>query len=93
MEGKLEVFGFHVGEPRAVPWGFWNWMAFQIINGHVRSSSIYVEGMKIGLGLVEAGKLDMRPLVTHRFPLRDINHAFEYATKKPEGFVKGVIAF
>jgi L-iditol 2-dehydrogenase len=93
MEGKLEVFGFHQGEPRSVPWGFWNWMAFDIINGHVRSARVYVEGMKIGLGLLESGKLVMKPLVTHRFSLNEINKAFETAAAKHEGFVKGVIAF
>ncbi len=93
MEGKLEVFGFHAGSPREVQWGYWNWMAFTIVNGHVRSAQTYVEGMKIGIGLLEAGKLNMEPLVTHRFPLQEINHAFEYAAAKNEGFVKGVIAF
>jgi threonine dehydrogenase-like Zn-dependent dehydrogenase len=93
MEGKLEVFGFHVGAPRLVPWGTWNWMAFTIINGHVRSSEIYVQGMKIGLRLLESGKLVMGPLITHRFPLDKINEAFNTAAEKREGFVKGVIAF
>jgi L-iditol 2-dehydrogenase len=93
MEGKLEVFGFHQGEPRSVPWGYWNWMAFHIINGHVRSAQVYVEGMKMGLGLLDAGKLNMEPLVTHRFALRDINRGFETAASKEEGFVKGIIAF
>lgn len=93
MEGKLEVFGFHQGEPRQVQMGFWNWMAFHIINGHVRSPRIYVEGMRIGLALLESGKLSMAPLVTHRFALSNINLAFETAAAKHEGFVKGVIAF
>ena len=93
MEGKLEVFGFHVGEDRAVPWGNWNWMAFQIINGHSRSAQIYVEGLQTGLALLEAGKLNMQPLVTHRFPLKDINDAFTMASAKKEGFVKGVVTF
>jgi len=91
MEGKLEVFGFHVGESRLVPWGFWNWMAFSIINGHVRSAEQYVQGMRTGLTMLEAGTLRMAPLVTHRFPLRDINRAFTVAAAKDEGFVKGVI--
>jgi threonine dehydrogenase-like Zn-dependent dehydrogenase len=93
MEGKLEVFGFHQGEPRKVNWGYWNWMAFQIINGHTRSGHIYVEGMRLGLRLLEDGKLDMRSLVTHRFPLEAINEAFEQASAKKEGFVKAVILF
>ncbi len=93
MEGKLEVFGFHQGAPRQVPWGWWNWMAFHIVNGHVRSSHIYVEGMRQGLGLLEAGELNMKPLVTHRFRLEEINAGFETAAAKREGFVKGVITF
>ena len=93
MEGKLEVFGFHVGDSRAVPWGNWNWMAFTIVNGHVRSSQVYVEGMNIGLRLLESAKLNMKPLITHHFPLEQINNAFDIAASKQEGFVKGVIAF
>lgn len=91
MEGKLEVFGFHQGARRQVDWGYWNWMAFQIVNGHTRTQSIYVEGMRIGLALVGEGGLRMEPLVTHRFSLKDINAGFETAASKPEGFVKGVV--
>lgn len=93
MEGKLEVFGFHQGEARQVNWGYWNWMAFQIINGHTRSPHIYVEGMRIGLQLLEMNKLKMKDLVTHYFPLTQINNAFEVAVKKPNDFIKGVITF
>lgn len=93
MEGKLEVFGFHQGTPRNVDWGWWNWMAFQIVNGHTRTQSIYVDGVRIGIEMMERGQLVMEPLVTHRFPLADINRGFEAAVSKQEGFVKGVIAF
>lgn len=93
MEGKLEVFGFHLGGRRTVDWAYWNWMAFQIVNGHTRSPHIYVEGMRIGVGLMEAGKLDMEPLVTHRFALEAINQGFRAAAAKEDGFVKGVITF
>jgi threonine dehydrogenase-like Zn-dependent dehydrogenase len=93
MEGKLQVFGFHQGSPRTVDWGWWNWMAFEIINGHTRTQSVYVDGMRLGIGMMERGVLDMAPLVTHRYELDAINEAFEAASAKPDGFVKGVIAF
>jgi 2-desacetyl-2-hydroxyethyl bacteriochlorophyllide A dehydrogenase len=93
MEGKLEVFGFHQGPPRTVPWGYWNWMAFNIINGHSRSEHVYVEGMRIGLSLLESGRLRMERLVTHRFTLEQMNLGFEQASTKPDGFVKGVLQF
>lgn len=93
MEGKLEIFGFHQGGRRTVDWGFWNWMAFDVVNGHTRNRSRYVEGMRIGIGMLEQGSLDMDPLVTHRFPLKEINEAFAMASAKDDGFVKGVITF
>ena len=93
MEGKLEVFGFHQGGLREVDWAFWNWMAFQIVNGHTRSQDVYVEGMRIGIGMIENGSLDMKPLVTHTYSLDNINQGFEDASAKLEGFVKGVISF
>ena len=55
--------------------------------------SVYVEGIRIGVALMESGQLDMAPLVTHRFPLADINRGFEAAVSKEEGFVKGVVTF
>jgi threonine dehydrogenase-like Zn-dependent dehydrogenase len=93
MEGKLEVFGFHVGGPRTVDWAFWNWMAFEVVNGHTRSQDVYVEGMRQGIGLLESGALNMEPLVTHRFDLAEINEGFRIAEAKPDGFVKGVVLF
>jgi threonine dehydrogenase-like Zn-dependent dehydrogenase len=93
MEGKLEVFGFHQGGRRTVDWGYWNWMAFQVVNGHTRERSKYVEGMRIGIKMMERGALKMEPLITHRFPLSRINEAFETASAKQNGFIKGIVTF
>ncbi len=93
MEGKLEVFGFHQGASRSVDWGHWNWMAFQIVNGHTRDPRVYVEGIRLGMGLIERGHLDMDPLVSHRFDLSEINRGFELASVKAEDFIKGVVTF
>ncbi|WP_420454362.1 alcohol dehydrogenase catalytic domain-containing protein [Rubrivirga sp.] len=93
QEGVLEVFGFHQGAPRQVDWGWWNWRAFRIVNGHTRNPDVYVEGIRLGLGMIERGDLDMGPLVTHRYALGQINDGFQAASAKEEGFIKGVIAF
>lgn len=93
MEGKIEIFGYHQGSHRIIDWGYWNWMAFQIVNGHTRNPDIYVEGMNIGLELLESGKLNMDKLVTHTFPFESINEGFQKAADKDPGFVKGVITF
>ena len=36
MSGKLAIVGYHLGAPRSVDLGRWNWrMAFQIVNMHL----------------------------------------------------------
>src|SRR5690349_4610990 len=91
MSGKVVIVGFHQGEPRQIPLGYWNWMAFQILNAHFREETTILRGMRIGMRLLASGRLSLEDLVTHRFPLRDIHQAFLAAHEKPEGFVKSTI--
>ncbi|MBN2413068.1 zinc-binding dehydrogenase [candidate division KSB1 bacterium] len=91
MEGKLVIFGYHPG-PRCIKdLGYWNWMAFDIINAHFRNMNTILTGSRIGMELLNAGKLDMSLLITHEFPLEKIEQAFQTAKDKPKGFVKSVI--
>jgi threonine dehydrogenase-like Zn-dependent dehydrogenase len=91
MSGKVVLVGFHQGEARAVPLGWWNWMAFDLRNAHFREVATVMRGMDIGSRLLTAGRLDLSPLVTHRFDLADINDAFRAAVTKPPGFVKAIV--
>jgi L-iditol 2-dehydrogenase len=93
MSGRIVLVGFHQGEPRRIPLGHWNWMAFDIVNGHYRDQTVIMRGMRVGMRLLTAGRLSLAPLVTHRFPLADIAAAFRAATDKPPGFAKAVITF
>lgn len=91
MSGTLVLVGFHQGEPRQVPLGQWNWMAFRLVNAHVRDPAAIMRGMSVGMSLLGTGQLRLAPLVTHRFELDDINAAFAAAAAKPAGFVKAVV--
>jgi 2-desacetyl-2-hydroxyethyl bacteriochlorophyllide A dehydrogenase len=93
MSGKLALVGFHQGPPREIPLGYWNWMAFEVVNAHFRDVATIMRGMTIGVRLLEAGSISMDGLITHRFALADINDAFATAEKKPDGFVKATITF
>jgi threonine dehydrogenase-like Zn-dependent dehydrogenase len=42
---------------------------------------------------VVSGRLDPGPLVTHRFPLDRLGEALDATRDKPDGFVKGYVAF
>jgi 2-desacetyl-2-hydroxyethyl bacteriochlorophyllide A dehydrogenase len=91
MSGKIVLVGFHQGEPRQIPLGYWNWMAFEILNAHFREEATILRGMRIGMRLLTSGRLSLEDLVTHRFGLDEINQAFVAAHEKPEGFVKSTI--
>ena len=91
MSGKLVIVGYHQGEPRQIPLGYWNWMAFQILNAHFREEATILRGMRIGMRLLTSGRLRLDNLVSHRFRLNQINEAFLAAHEKPEGFVKSTI--
>jgi 2-desacetyl-2-hydroxyethyl bacteriochlorophyllide A dehydrogenase len=91
MSGTLGIVGYHQGEPRPVPLGHWNWMAYKIANAHFRDPDVIMGGLRAGMRLVSAGVLDPTPLVTHRFALDQTADAFATAEAKPDGFVKAVV--
>jgi threonine dehydrogenase-like Zn-dependent dehydrogenase len=91
MSGTVAIVGYHQGEPRSIPLGYWNWMAYNLINAHFRDVNTILTGMGAGMRLLTSGRLSMDDLVTHRFSLDEIDAAFRAATEKPEGFVKATV--
>jgi threonine dehydrogenase-like Zn-dependent dehydrogenase len=91
MSGTVAIVGYHLGEPRSIPLGHWNWMAYNLINAHFRDVNTILAGMGAGMRLLTSGRLSMDDLVTHRFSLDEIDAAFRAATEKPEGFVKATV--
>ena len=43
------------------------------------------------LGLIEQGKIDTTPLITHRFPLEHIEEAYRLFENKEDGVIKVAI--
>jgi L-iditol 2-dehydrogenase len=93
MSGKIAIVGYHQGEPRSIPLGHWNWMAFQIVNAHFRDVATIMRGMSVGMRLLTSGTLSLEGLVTHSYALEDVNEAFATAVEKPQGFVKSTVTF
>lgn len=91
MEGKIVIFGYHPGKRIINDLGYWNWMAYDIINGHFRDMRKILDGSRRGMEMVNSKMIDMKPLITHRFKLSEIEDAFLAARDKPEGFVKAVV--
>lgn len=91
QHGILSIVGYHQGESRRVDMESWNFKAIDVVNAHVRRDVDRMSAMAAGLALIEAGKLDVGRLITHSYPLTDIDRAFADLATKPTGFVKAVI--
>jgi threonine dehydrogenase-like Zn-dependent dehydrogenase len=91
VRGRLIVAGYHQDGPRTVNMQLWNWRGIDVINAHERDPQIYKRGMEEGVRLLAEGALDLAPLITHTFPLAEINRAFSTAEERPTGFLKSVV--
>jgi L-iditol 2-dehydrogenase len=89
--GTVVIAGYHQGEARHILLGEWNWKGFRLVNGHVRDVPTVLGGMRTGMRLLTSGQVSLEGLVTHRFPLEEIDDAFRTAQEKPEGFVKATV--
>jgi threonine dehydrogenase-like Zn-dependent dehydrogenase len=89
--GRLVVAGYHQDGGRTVDMQSWNWRGIDVVNAHERDPGRYVDGMREAVRLAVAGTLDVRSLVTHVLPLRELDRAFELAATRPRGFVKAVV--
>jgi threonine dehydrogenase-like Zn-dependent dehydrogenase len=91
MSGKVVIVGYHQGGTRELPLGAWNWKALHVVNAHFREISTIMRGMRTGMRLLTSGRLRLDDLVTHRFPLEQVDAAFSIAVEKPGGFVKSTV--
>ena len=91
MSGTIVIGGYHQGEPRPIPLGEWNWMAYRIANAHFRDVATILRGMDRGMRLLTSGRISLDGLVTHRFTLDRIDEAFATAVERPDGFVKAMV--
>jgi threonine dehydrogenase-like Zn-dependent dehydrogenase len=91
VRGRLIVAGYHQDGPRTVNMQLWNWRGIDVVNAHERDPEIYKRGMEEGVRLLAEGGLDLEPLITHTFPLTEINRAFSTSEERPEGFLKSVV--
>lgn len=89
--GTLVVAGYHQDGPRTVNMQLWNWRGLDVINAHERDPRVYLAGIHAAVVAVLEGKLDPRPLITHRFPLECLGEALDATADRPEGFLKAVV--
>jgi threonine dehydrogenase-like Zn-dependent dehydrogenase len=89
--GRLVVAGYHQEGPRSINMQEWNWRGIDVINAHERDEAVYVEGIRAAVAALAKGRIRLGGLVSHYFPLQQIDEGFRTAALRPEGFWKGVV--
>ena len=89
--GRLVIAGYHQDGPRQVNLQLWNWRGLDVVNAHEREKAVYAAGIQAAAAAVLEGRLDPRPLYTHRFGLEELGKALDHAADRPDGFVKALI--
>jgi 2-desacetyl-2-hydroxyethyl bacteriochlorophyllide A dehydrogenase len=90
--GRLVIAGYHQDGPRSVNMQEWNWRGIDVINAHERDEAVYVEGIRQAAEAVASARIRLEELVSHFFPLEQIEKGFQTLERRPEGFIKGVIS-
>lgn len=90
--GNIYLFGWH-RKPRTI----------DLKTGHLRGQNIlntspgadtgraYERHWATTIELFRRGKIDLRPLISHRYDVADVQHAMEESCVRGDGFVKSVI--
>jgi len=88
--GAISILGYHQGI-RQVDLQTWNWKALDVVNAHVRDRDLLRDSTRVGLEMIAAGRIDLGPLLTHRYSLDRLDDAFKALRTKPPGFIKALI--
>ena len=89
--GRLVIAGYHQDGPRQVNMQLWNWRGFDVVNAHERDPAVSVQGMRDAVAAIEAGLIDPKLLITHRYPLDRLDEALNATRDRPGKFVKAVV--
>ncbi|MGQ9425444.1 MDR/zinc-dependent alcohol dehydrogenase-like family protein [Gilvimarinus sp. F26214L] len=90
--GKLVIGGYHQDDLRQVNMQKWNWRAIDVVNAHERDPRRCMEGIEMGVKATLEGRIRPQDLLTHKFPMQDIDAAFRTLLERPEGFIKAWVA-
>lgn len=89
--GRLVIAGYHQDGLRQVNMQEWNWRGLDVVNAHERDPRVAQRGLQAAVDAIEAGQLDPFDLLTHRYPLGQLDQAFQAMEQRPDGFLKAMV--
>jgi threonine dehydrogenase-like Zn-dependent dehydrogenase len=91
VRGRLIIAGYHQDGQRTINMQLWNWRGLDVVNAHERDTAVYIQGIRDAVAAVSAGDLDPQPLLTHTYPLEQLDRALNDTRDRPDGFLKAVV--
>jgi len=90
--GVLNIFGWHPGE-EMLPTHEWHYKGLRVLNTAPMIVRDFTPCFRAAVALMATGRIDQKPLISHRFPLSEVNRGFEVAAGRTDGYIKGVVLF
>jgi threonine dehydrogenase-like Zn-dependent dehydrogenase len=88
--GRYALAGWH-GRPGTYTLRNWTPRGAEIISAHPAHALDPMDDLRRAMDGLARGVFPMDRLVTHHFPLADVQQAFEAMTREAGGYIKGVI--
>lgn len=89
-EGRILVFGV---PPETIDNVHWRDLLFKNITVHTSINPDFKRDFPLAMQWLSEGRIDVTPIITHRFPLAEIQQAFELFRDRKEGAIKVIVEF
>ena len=88
--GRLLYFGV---PPQTIDKVRWRDLVFKSVTVHTSINPVFPDDFALAMQWIAEGRIDLSPLATHRYPLAEIQTAFETFRDKTDGAQKVLIDF
>tara|TARA_R110002095_G_scaffold159356_2_gene138176 strand:+ start:6188 stop:7171 length:984 start_codon:yes stop_codon:yes gene_type:complete len=89
-EGKILVFGV---PPETIDQVRWRDLLFKNITVYTSINPDFKRDFPLAMQWISEGRIDVSPIITHRFPLAEIQQAFELFRDRRESVIKVIVEF
>lgn len=88
--GEILLFGV---PPETIDQVRWRDLLFKNITVHTSINPDFNLDFPLAMQWLSEGRIDVTPIITHRFPLAEIQQAFELFRDRKEGVIKVIVEF
>ena len=88
--GNILVFGV---PPETIDQVRWRDLLFKNITVHTSINPDFKRDFPLAMQWLSEGRIDVTPIITHRFPLAEIQQAFELFRDRRDGVIKVIVEF